>query len=69
MSTPTHEDLRGEIAKRAVVKYRLAGCIGVHPSRLSQYLNGHVPLPQAVALRIQEALGNPDLTRAARRGQ
>ena len=55
-STPSPADLRALAARRDVKLYVLAADVGVHPSRLSQYLHGHVPMPDAVAQRIHRAL-------------
>jgi plasmid maintenance system antidote protein VapI len=60
---PTAEDLRAEIARRRVVVYRLASLIAIHPSRLSLYLNGHLPLSPELGFRILEALQSADLTK------
>lgn len=62
-TVPTAEDLRAEIARRRVILYRLASLIAIHPSRLSLYLNGHLPLPPNLGLRILEALQGTDLTK------
>jgi plasmid maintenance system antidote protein VapI len=55
-TAPTAADLRGLIAIRRVRIYQLAGRVHVHPSRLSQYLHEHIPLPAELAQRIAHAL-------------
>jgi hypothetical protein len=57
-SVPTHDDLRALAAHRDVKFYKLAAHpdVAVHPSRLSQYLHGRIPLPDALAQRIRKAL-------------
>jgi hypothetical protein len=61
---PTAEDLRAEIARRRVVVYRLASLVAIHPSRLSLYLNDHLPLSPELGLRILEAIQSADLTKS-----
>jgi plasmid maintenance system antidote protein VapI len=53
---PTADDLRSERARQQVPLYQLAARISLNPSRLSSYLNGRLPMPDDVALRIQQAL-------------
>lgn len=60
---PTVEDLRSEIGRRRVVLYRLASVVSIHPSRLSLYLNGHLPLSPELALRILQGLQSADVTK------
>jgi plasmid maintenance system antidote protein VapI len=60
---PTVDDLNAEIGRRRVLLYRLATAVSLHPSRLSLYLNGHVPLPSDLALRIGRALECAEVTR------
>jgi plasmid maintenance system antidote protein VapI len=60
---PTLDDLNAEIGRRRAVLYRLATAVSLHPSRLSLYLNGHVPLTPDLALRIKRALERPEVTR------
>ncbi|MGH7412809.1 MAG: hypothetical protein ACREKJ_01235 [Candidatus Rokuibacteriota bacterium] len=62
-AAPTAEDLMAEIGRRRAVLYRLASLIAIHPSRLSLYLNGHLPLPAELAHRILEGLQSPDVTK------
>ena len=52
----TAEFLRGEIAKQRYPMYRLAAALPLHPSRLSQYLNGKIPMRPKLAERILEVL-------------
>ncbi len=54
--SPTPDDLRAEIARHQVNRYVLAGRVGVHPGRLGAMLNGKVPMPASVALRVVEVL-------------
>jgi hypothetical protein len=59
MSTsPSPADLRALAARLDVKFYMLAAHpdVATHPSRLSQYLHGRIPLPDALAQRIREAL-------------
>jgi plasmid maintenance system antidote protein VapI len=49
-------DYRAEIARLQINRYVLAARVGVHPSRLGQMLNGRVPMPEHVAVRLSEAL-------------
>jgi len=49
-------DLRALAARCDVKLYQLAALVSVHPSRLSQYLHGRIPLPVEVAKRIRHAL-------------
>ena len=55
-ATPTPAELRARIAFAGIKRYKLAGLADIDPSRLSQYLNGHVPIPDDVAARILRAL-------------
>ena len=57
---PTPADLRGEVARRRVVLYRLAARVGLHPGRLGSMLNGRVPLPPLLSARILEILRKDD---------
>jgi plasmid maintenance system antidote protein VapI len=49
-------ELRARVAFVGVKLYKLASDVDVHPSRLSQYLHGRIPLPPHMAARIQRAL-------------
>ena len=49
-------ELRGRIAERRIEKYLLAAAIGLHPSRLSRLLNGHLPVTPELAARIRAAI-------------
>jgi DNA-binding transcriptional regulator YdaS (Cro superfamily) len=52
----THAELRAQVAFVGIKYYKLASLVDVHPSRLSQYLHGHLPIPNDVAARIRRAL-------------
>lgn len=52
----TPADLRGELAKRQIMLYRLAADVGIHPGRLGRILNEHLPLPAHVAEKIMRVL-------------
>lgn len=54
--TPSPAELRARAAFVGIKMYKLASAVDCHPSRLSQYLHGHVPLPDELAARIQRAL-------------
>jgi len=54
--TPTPQELRARIAFKGVKQYVVGGLANVDPSRLSQYLNGHLPIPEAIAARISRAI-------------
>ena len=49
---------RTELYRLKIPIYKMAALIDVHPSRLSVILNGHVPLPDDVASKIQQAITN-----------
>ena len=55
-AAPSAGDLRGEIGRHRVPKYRLASAAGMHPARLSAFLNEKLPLRPEMARRIEEAL-------------
>ena len=52
----TAAELRAEIARLQVRKYKLAGMVGIRPSLLGPMLNGRIPLPPEVAERVEHAL-------------
>jgi hypothetical protein len=52
----TAAELRAERARRQVRLYDLAPLVGLHPSHLGAMLSGRRPLPDAVAVRVAEAL-------------
>jgi hypothetical protein len=55
-AVPTAATLRGLIAIRRMKLYKIAATVGCHPSRLSQYLHEHAPMPPDLAQRIAKAL-------------
>ena len=52
----TAAELRADIARKRITKYKLAGVVGIHPSRISEILNEKKPLTDATAKRIAHAL-------------
>ena len=56
----TVADLRADIARRRILRYRLAANVHVHPSRLAAMLNETVPMPSEVAARVAAAIENWD---------
>jgi lambda repressor-like predicted transcriptional regulator len=52
----TPADLRAERARRQVPLYQLAGRVQVHPNTLGRMLAEKIPMPEAVARRVAEAL-------------
>lgn len=54
--TLTAGQLRAQAAVARTPWYRIAARARVHPSRLSQVVNEHVPLTPEMALRIREAI-------------
>ena len=44
--------LRAEIARRKIVKYRLAAKVGVYPGTFGMMLSGARPMPERIARRI-----------------
>ena len=55
-SPPTRQELKARIAYNELKQYKVGARADIDPSRLSQYLNGHLPMPEAIALRIQRAI-------------
>ena len=55
-ATPTHDELRAQVDNAGFKYYKFASRINVHPSKLSQYLHGRVPIPVDVIERIRRAL-------------
>jgi plasmid maintenance system antidote protein VapI len=51
-------ELRAEIARQQVPRYKLAAQVGVHPGRLGQMLNGKLPLSTDVCEKLTKILGN-----------
>ena len=46
-------DLRTEIYRLRLPIYKVASQVNVHPSRLSLYLNGRLPMPPDVQDRLE----------------
>lgn len=53
-------DLRAELARRQVPRYKVAAQVNVHPGRLGQMLNGILPLPEELAVRLAHVLQEAD---------
>lgn len=49
-------DFRTELYRLRLPIYKIAAEIHVHPSRLSGYLNGKVPMPDDVAESLSRAI-------------
>ena len=49
-------DFRTELFRLRVPIYKAASEVDVHPSRLSLYLNGRVPMPPAVHDRLKRVI-------------
>jgi len=49
-------DFRTELYRRRLPIYVVAGQVGLHPSRLSLYLNHHLPMPLQLAQRLHAIL-------------
>lgn len=45
-------DFRTELYRRRLAIYKVASEVGIHPSRLSLDLNGHLPMLPEVAIRL-----------------
>ena len=45
-------DFRTELYRLRLPIYKVASAVDVHPSRLSLYLNGRLPMPTEVAERL-----------------
>jgi DNA-binding transcriptional regulator YdaS (Cro superfamily) len=65
IETLTAADVRAMLAFKRIRIYRVAGLIGLHPARLSTYLNEHAPMPPDLVARINRAV--EELEAAARR--
>lgn len=59
-TVPSPSDLRAELARRQITRYKLAAQVGVHPGRLGQMLNGKLPLPEDLAARLAQVLQEAD---------
>lgn len=46
-------DIRTELYRLRLPIYKVASEVSVHPSRLSLYLNGHMPMPDEVRDRLE----------------
>ena len=54
--------MQGRAMKAALVEagipfYVAAAAVGLHPGRLSQFLNSHEPLPERLANKLAEVIG------------
>lgn len=49
-------DFRVELYRLRLPIYKAASEIGVHPSRLSLYLNGHLPMPKEVQEKLKAVI-------------
>ena len=47
-------DLRTELYRLRMPIYKVASEVSVHPSRLSLYLNGRVPMPDELRNRLEK---------------
>jgi plasmid maintenance system antidote protein VapI len=52
----TDAHLRAQCAVAKVALYRVGARAGIHPSRLSGFMNGSVPLTPEIASRISAAI-------------
>mgnify|MGYP006921327432 CR=1 FL=1 len=50
------ENIRQKIASKGLKHRYIADKIGIHFTALSQYLNGHRPMPEEVEERIKKLL-------------
>ena len=57
---PSASELRAEVARRQLQRYRLAAQVGIHPGRLGQMLNGKLPLPVELAARLIQVFQEAD---------
>jgi len=53
---PTADDLRAALSYHRKPIYIVAAAVGVHPVRLSKFLNGRLPLKPDLAERIRRAI-------------
>lgn len=56
LAAVTAADLRAARARVGVPWYRVASAAGLHPARLSPYINEHLPLPAELAARVLAAI-------------
>lgn len=49
-------DFRTELFRLRLPIYKVASAVSVHPSRLSLYLNGHLPMPPELRERLAAIL-------------
>ena len=72
MAAADHEigaaDLRAEIARHRIRLYKLGARADIHPSILSQLVNGHAPLTPSLAERISTAIRD-EVRSASTRGR
>ena len=55
-------DLRTELYRLRLPIYKVASEVNVHPSRLSLYLNGRLPMPDALRSRLESVVEEQDRT-------
>lgn len=53
--------LRGAIAARCLLLYKIGAVVDCHPGVLGQILRGKKPLPEGLAARIAQALESEDV--------
>lgn len=53
---PMVTELRGKVAESLIPLYVIAAAVRVHPAHLGQMLRGRQPLPENIAMRIEEVL-------------
>ncbi len=51
-------DYRTELYRLRLPIYKVASEVEVHPSRLSQYLNGKIPMPVQVKQKLASVISN-----------
>ena len=56
ISAPSIPEIRAEIARLGILIYQLSARVGVHPGRMSRYLNERVAIPESLARRIWQEL-------------
>ena len=56
-------DFRTELYRLRLPIYKIASQVGVHPSRLSLYLNERLPMPPDVGARLEAVLSRYTLAR------
>ena len=54
----TASEYRTAIYDKRMPIYKVSALVGVHPSRLSQILNGHIPLSDSVAAKLDVVIAD-----------